>query len=401
MDLKGHPVSNLERVEATLRAVDAPAPDSDHKPDHPPQLEASSWKYALKRTVREFGTDGGADLAAMLTFFSVLSLAPALLAVFSLITLVLASNAETVTSLVDDLVRQYVPTEYQSLVVMLVETMISSSSGGVVALIIGIAIAVWSSSAYVKAFSRSMNIIYGREEGRGLIKRTAAMLGTTLAILVGAVLILVCLALNDALVTGVLGPIAGPLGLGELLGFMTESFLPVWAWAKWPIILVLVIAIVALLYYFTPNVRQPRFTWVSLGSVVAIIGIAIAGAGLYLYSSYFAGYNPYGAIGTVMALLLALWVSNIVLLLGAEVDAEVERARQLQAGMPAERHIQLPPWDTAKVKTMKTIQTRLESQGRALRMAHREHPTADRSTSSDRSDPIDPNNRGHGPSRTG
>jgi membrane protein len=376
-------VSTRERIEATLRSADAPAPDSDHKPHHPPQLEASSWKYALKRTIKEFGTDGGFDLAAMLTFFSVLSLAPALLAVFSIITLVLASNADTVTSLADDLVGQYVPTEYQSLVVDLVETMIGSASGGVLALVIGIAIALWSSSAYVKAFSRCMNIIYGREEGRGLVKRTATMLLTTLAVLLGAVLILVCLALNGALVTGVLGPIAGPLGLGDLLGFMTESFLPVWDWVKWPLILALVIAIVALLYYFPPNVRQPKFTWVSLGAVVAIVGIALAGGALYLYSSYFAGYNPYGAIGTVMALLLALWVVNIVLLLGAEVDAEVERARELQAGMPAEGHIQLPPWDTAKVEKMKRTQTRLESEGRALRMAHREAPAPDRPTTSD------------------
>jgi membrane protein len=376
-------VSIRERIEATLRSADAPAPDSDHKPRHPPQLEPASWKYALKRTIKEFGTDDGFDLAAMLTFFSVLSLAPALLAVFSIITLVLASNANTVISLADDLVRQYVPTEYQSLVVNLVGTLISTASGGVIALIIGIAIALWSSSAYVKAFSRCMNIIYGREEGRGLIKRTATMLVTTLAILVGAVLILVCLALNDALVTGVLGPIAGPLGLRDLLSFMTESFLPVWAWIKWPIILALVIAIVALLYYFPPNVRQPKFTWVSLGSVVAIIGIAIAGGALYLYSSYFAGYNPYGAIGTVMALLLALWMSNIVLLLGAEVDAEVERARELQAGMPAEINIQLPPWDTAKVEKMKRTQTQLESEARALRMIHRKDSTPDRSTISD------------------
>jgi membrane protein len=391
-------VSIRERIEATLRSADAPAPDSDHKPHHPPHLEAASWKYALKRTIREFGTDDGFDLAAMLTFFSVLSLAPALLAVFSIITLVLASNAETVITLADDLVRQYVPTEYQSLVVNLVETLISTASGGVIALIIGIAIALWSSSAYVKAFSRCMNIIYGREEGRGLIKVTATMLVTTLAILVGAVLILVCLALSDALVTGVLGPIAGPLGLGDLLSFMTESFLPVWAWIKWPLILALVIAIVALLYYFPPNVRQPKFTWVSLGSVVAILGIAIAGGGLYLYSSYFAGYNPYGAIGTVMALLLALWMTNIVLLLGAEVNAEVERARQLQAGMAAERHIQLPPWDTAKVEKMKRTRTQLESEGRALRMTHQEDVTADRYAPADQSARTDPNRRGHGSS---
>ncbi|VXB01152.1 YihY/virulence factor BrkB family protein [Citricoccus sp. K5] len=292
--------------------------------------------YALKGSAKNFGRDGGFDLAAMLTFFSVLSLAPALLAVFSIITLVLASNAETVISVGDDLVRQYVPTEYQNLVVNLVETMIDSAAGGGIALIIGIAISLWSSSIYVRAFSRCMNTIYGRDEGRGLIKRTATMLLTTLTILLVAVLILVCLALNDALVTGILGPIAAPLGLGDLLRFMTESFLPIWAWAKWPIILALMLAIIALLYYFTPNVRQPRTTWLSLGSAIAILGIAIAVGALYFYSSYFAGFNPYGAIGTIMALLIALWLINIVLLLGAEVDAEIQRTRESQIGNPTQ-----------------------------------------------------------------
>jgi membrane protein len=132
---------------------------------------------------------------------------------------------------------------------------------------------------------------------------------------------------------------------------------------------------------------------------VAILGTPIAGAALYLYSSYFAGYNPYGAIGTVMALLLALWTSNIVLLLGAEVDAEVERVRQLQAGMPAERNIQLPPWDTAKVEKMKRAQTRLESEGRVLRMTRHEDVTADRYVLAEQSARTDdPNRSCRGPS---
>ena len=114
-------------IDATLEAADAPAPDSDKKPDSPPKLNGASRKYALKRALKEFGSDGGTDLAAMLTYYTVLSLAPALLAIFSIITLVLASNAETVTALVDDLVKQYVPADYQSLVVNLVETMTSSA----------------------------------------------------------------------------------------------------------------------------------------------------------------------------------------------------------------------------------------------------------------------------------
>ena len=363
-------MTSSDRVDATLDAADAPAPDHDAKPDSPPKLEGSSWKYALKRAIKEFGTDGGTDLAAMLTYYMVLSLAPGLLAVFSIIALVLANNADTVTQLVDDVVRQYVPQDYQSLVVDLVETMTSSATGGVIALIIGIATAVWSASAYVKAFSRSMNIIYGIEEGRGLIKQTATMLLITIALLVGVVLILVSLALNDALVTGLLGPIAEPLGLGGLLSFMSQTFLPIWAWVKWPVILALVIAMIALLYYLAPNVQQPKFTWVSLGSIFAIIGIAIAAVGLWAYFTFLTGYSAYGTIGTVMALLFALWIFNIVLILGAEVDAETERARELQTGIEAEETIQLPPRSTKKVEKKAEARDKLEAEGREIREEH-------------------------------
>lgn len=358
-----------DRLDATLDAADAPAPDHDAKPDSPPKLEGASWKYALKRAIKEFGTDGGTDLAAMLTYYMVLSLAPGLLAVFSIIALVLANNASTVTSLVDDL-AQRVPEDYRSLVVDLVETMTSSATGGVIALIIGIATAVWSASAYVKAFSRSMNIIYGMEEGRGLIKQTATMLLITIALLVGVVLLLVSLALNESLVEGVLGPIAEPLGLGGLLAFMLQTFLPIWAWVKWPVMLAIVIAMIALLYYLAPNVQQPKFTWVSLGSIFAIVGIAIAAVGLYLYFTLLTGYSAYGTIGTVMALLFALWIFNIVLILGAEVDAETERARQLQTGIEAEETIQLPPRSTKKVEKKAEARDKLEAEGREIREEH-------------------------------
>ena len=363
-------MSHMDPIDATLAAADAPAPDEGGKPDAPPKLRGPSWKYALKRALKEFGSDGGTDLAAMLTYFMVLSLAPGLLAVFSIISLVLANNASTVTTIVDDAVRQ-VPEDYQGLIVNLVETMTSSATGGVIALVIGIATAVWSASAYVKAFSRCMNIVYGIAEGRGVIKLTATMLLITVALIAGVVLILVSLALNEALVTGVLGPIAEPLGLGELLAFMTESFLPIWAWLRWPFMLALVIAMIALLYYLAPNLRQPKFTWISLGSIAAIAGIAIGGVGLWLYFTLLTGYSAYGTIGTVMALLFALWIFNIVLLLGAELDAEIERARQLQAGIEAEAMIQLPPRDVKKVEKRAEQRDSLERQGRLLR-AHRD-----------------------------
>lgn len=246
-----------------------------------------------------------------------------------------------------------------------------STTGGVIALLIGVTTALWSSSGYVKAFSRSTNAIYGRTEGRGLIKLTAAMLATTLGLLLGIVLILICLVLNETVVSGLLGPIAQPFGVVGVLNFLMDTFLPVWAWVKWPVILALLIGLIAVLYYyFTPNVRQPKFRWISLGSIVAIIGIVLAAGALYLYFSLLGGYSSYGALGGVMALLITLWVFNIVLLLGVEIDAEVERARELQADIAAEDNIQLPPRDTAKVEKQRKVREQLESDGRELRATH-------------------------------
>ncbi len=370
-------MTSTDPIDATLDAADAPPPDARRKPQQPQRLEGDSWKYALKRAMKEFSSDHGTDLAAMLTYYTVLSLAPGLLAVFSIISLVLAGNASAVTGSVDDLVER-LPETAQPLVGDLVETVLGESSVGVLALVIGIATAVWSASAYVKAFSRCMNIVYGIEEGRGFVKQTATMLLITLALLVGIVAILVSLALTETLVTAVLGPLAEPLGLGGVLGFLTQTFLPIWAWVKWPVILVLVVAMIALLYYLAPNLQQPKFTWVSIGSVVAIVGIAIAAVALSLYFAFFAGYSSYGAIGSVMALLFALWIFNIVLLLGAEVDAEVERARQLQAGIEAESAIQLPPRGTKKVKKKAAQRDELEAQGRELREAHDDRTEAER-----------------------
>ncbi|QGU07199.1 hypothetical protein COCCU_06300 [Corynebacterium occultum] len=361
-----------DRIEDTLDSVHAPEPESDQKPDTPPKLAGSSWAYALKRSTKEFSSDGCLDLAAMLTYYTVLSLAPALLAIFSIISLVFASNAGTVTTVVDEFAREYVPADYQVLVSDLVDTLIGSATGGVIALIIGIATALWSASAYVKAFSRGSNIIYNRAEGRGLIKQTGTMLLTTLAMLFGIVVILVSLALNETLVSGLLSPIAEPLGLGGTLEFLLRHFLPVWAWVKWPFIGVLIIVLIATLYYFTPNVKPPKFSWISLGSIVAIIGIVIVSGALYVYFAFFAGYSSYGVIGGVMALLFTLWVFNIMLLLGVEIDAEVERARELQADLPAADNIQLPPRDTAGVEKQKRTQEKLADEGEDLRTQHQD-----------------------------
>lgn len=357
-------------IEATLAAADRSERHHGGRPPSPGRLNGPGRKYAFTRAIKEFVATGGIDLSATLTYFMVLSLAPALLAVFSIISLVLANNAETVQQLVNDVVVEYVPTDYRGLVVDLVDTIISASSGGAIALAIGIATALWSASIYVRAFSRCMNTVYGVQEGRGFVRQIATMLLTTLVLLIGVVLILVSLALNQSLVNGVLGPIADPLGLTDTLTFLTETFLPLWAWLRWPFVLVLMICMIAVLYLVTPNVRKPKSGWLRSGSVLAILGIGFAAVALSIYLSQFAGYSSYGAIGTVMALLVVLWVFNIVLLFGAYVDAEVARARQLLAGIPAEVAIQLPPRDTVRVHKAKEMRDKLEAQGRMLRLTY-------------------------------
>lgn len=154
----------------------------------------------------------------------------------------------------------------------------------------------------------------------------------------------------------------------------------VWNIAKWPVVVALAVLAIALLYYFTPNVKQPKFRWISLGAGVALIAAALATVGFTIYVANFASYNAtYGIIGSVIVLLLGLWIINTVLLFGAEVDAEIERGRQLQGGIEAEETIKLPPRDTRAAEKLADKHGELVSQGRELRIEHgRDHSRDDR-----------------------
>jgi membrane protein len=164
------------------------------------------------------------------------------------------------------------------------------------------------------------------------------------------------------------GPVAeavgGVLGVGGV-------FLTVWNIAKWPVIILLVIVVIAILYYATPNVRQPKIRWMSIGSLIALIAFVLASLGFAFYVANFASYNKtYGAIGGVIVMLLWLWILNMSLLFGAEFDAEMERGRQLQAGIEAEETIQLPPRDTKKSDKLQEQEEEDIRHGRELREQH-------------------------------
>jgi len=239
-----------------------------------------------------------------------------------------------------------------------IENLTTAPAPGI-GLVVGLLVALWTASNYVTAFSRAMNRVYEVEEGRPLWKLRPAMYLLTLVMLV--------LVALGAVILVISGPIAEQVG--SLIG-LSGVAVTIWDIAKWPVLLIAVIAAIALLYWATPNVRQPTFRWISPGAIIAIVVALLASLALGFYVANFGSYNEtYGALGGVIVALLWLWVMNLALLFGAEFDAELERSRELQAGIPAEETIQLPARDT-KASEKKAEKARADvERGRALRVS--------------------------------
>jgi len=339
---------------STAKASTAPAPDDSSKPDSPTDVAKPSWKYIARKTLREFTKDQCPDLAAGLTYYAVLSLFPALLALVSL--LGIFGDAEKTTTALLDIVKGIAPGSTMDTISGPVRELTSSPAAGFT-LVIGLAVALWSASGYINAFGRAMNRIYEIDEGRGFVK----LRGTMLAVTVLCVVIVALLAAMLVLSGPVAEAVGGALGLGG-------AFLSVWNILKWPVIVLLVIVVIAILYYATPNVKQPKIRWMSIGSLIALVAFLLASLGFGFYVANFANYNKtYGAIGGVIIMLLWLWILNMSLLFGAEFDAEMERGRQLQAGIEAEETIQLPPRDTKKSDKLQAKEDEDIRKGRELR----------------------------------
>ncbi|MCK1803923.1 YihY/virulence factor BrkB family protein [Nocardia zapadnayensis] len=324
----------MSETRSADHPADAPHPEDDRKPDDPTDLTKPSWKYVLRTTIREFAADGCTDVAAGLTYRTVFSVFPGLIALVSILSL-FGQSGQTVTAVLDQ-VQGVVPEDTWNSVRPPLESVLTAPAPGL-GLIIGLLVALWSASGYVKAFGRAMNTIYDVPEGRGGIKLTLQMyLLTALILVLGAVALMIFV---------LSGPVAE--GVGDLIG-LGSAAVGVWNVAKWFVLAFIVVFVVALLYYATPNVQQPKFRWVSFGALIAILVSVLATLGFFFYVSNFGNYNAtYGALAGVIILLLWIYIINAILLFGAEVDAELERGRELQAGIPAEVDLQLPPRDTA------------------------------------------------------
>jgi membrane protein len=342
---------------STAKARSAPAPDDSRKPDSPTDVSKPSWKYIAKKTFREFTKDQCADLAAALTYYGVLSMFPALLALVSL--LGIFGQAEKTTEAMLEIAQGVAPGAALDVIKGPIQELTSSSAAGFT-LILGILTALWSASGYVGAFGRAMNRIYEVDEGRPFIKLRGAMLAVTVTTVIIVALTAAMLVLS--------GPVAEAVGNAMGLGGV---FLTAWNILKWPVVVLLVIAVIAILYYATPNVKQPKFRWMSLGSFIALMIFVLASLGFGFYVANFGNYNKtYGAIGGVIVMLLWLWILNMSLLFGAEFDAEMERGRQLQAGIEAEETIQLPPRDTKQSDKLQVREEEDIRRGRDLRERH-------------------------------
>ena len=343
------------REEAASPAdAQRPEPDDPRKPDSPADLTTQSWRYVLKQTIGEFSRDQCTDLAAALTYYAVLSLFPALLVVVSLLG-VIGQGQRTSDTLLD-LIGDISPGAAAETLRQPIQQLVEAPSAGF-ALIVGLLAAVWSASGYVGAFGRAMNRIYEVDEGRPAVKLRLQQLMLTFASLIVVALVVLLLAVS--------GPVAE--AVGGLLG-AGDTAVSVWNIARWPVLLLLVILGVALLYHASPNVEQPRFRWLSVGAAIAIVVWVVASLGFGVYVANFGSYNKtFGALAGVIVFLLWLWITNLALLFGAELDAELERGRQLQAGIAAESDLQLPLRDTSAIEKTRASEHRTRMQGRKLR----------------------------------
>jgi membrane protein len=302
----------------------------DYRPEG---AAADSGLFAtLKRTATEFMEDNLTDWAAALTYYGLLALFPALIAMVSLIGLV--GDPKSTTSTLTEIITSIGPKSAAETFSGPIESITSNQSAAGFAFVAGLAVALWSASGYVGAFMRASNIIYETPEGRPFWKLRPLQLAITLVMIV----LMAILALALVLTGPVVDAVAGPIGLGD-------TAVSVWNIAKWPAMVAIFLLMVAVLYYASPNVKLRGFKWVTPGSLVAIVVWAVASAAFAFYVANFGSYDKtYGTLGGLIALLVWFWISNLAILFGHQLNAERERSLEIEEGRPrAEREIQLEP----------------------------------------------------------
>jgi membrane protein len=312
----------------------------DRAPDEPTDLGGRGWWAALKRTVKEFKEDNLTDWAAALTYYGVLAIFPALIVLVSILGLV----GDSATQPLIDNLGTVAPGPAKEIFTNALKNLQGDQGAAGVLFIIGLLGALWSASGYVAAFMRASNSIYDMEEGRPVWKTLPVRVGLTIVLLTLLAVTTIAVVLTGGLAEKV----------GDLIG-LGSTAVAVWNIAKWPVLLLVVSFMFALLYWAAPNVKQPGFRWVSPGGILAVVGWLIASGAFAFYVGNFGSYNKtYGALGGVVVFLVWLWISNIMILLGAEFNSELERGRAIEGGMrPEDREPFAEPRDTRKMEQQK------------------------------------------------
>jgi membrane protein len=308
----------------------------ERAPKGPGGLRARSWGGVFKRTIAGFRQDNLTDLAAALTYYGVLAIFPAIIALVSILGLIGHSATEP---LIENL-GKVAPGPAKSIFTSAIENLNKSKGAAGIIFVLGLAGALWSASGYVAAFMRASNAIYEMEEGRPIWKTLPVRIGVTLVIV-----ILLAISSVAVILTGGLAK-----QVGDLVG-VGSSAVQVWDIAKWPVLVLLVSFMLSVLYWAAPNVKHPGFRWISPGGILAVAVWLVASGAFALYVANFSSYNKtYGSLAAVIVFLVWLWISTIAVLLGAEFNAELERGRNIEAGDPAGREPFVEPRDTRKMK---------------------------------------------------
>jgi membrane protein len=299
--------------------------------ERPAALPRSAWAGTLKRTFHEFSADNLTDWAAALTYYGILSIFPALIALVSILGLI--GNSATKPLLTN--LGGFAPGPAHQILANALHGLTQSRGGAGLLFIVGLAGALWAASGYIGGFIRASNAIWDVEEGRPIWKTLPLRLVIT-------IVTLLLLAISAVAVV-VTGPLADKVG--KLIGIGGAAVMA-WDIAKWPLLIIVVSFMFSILYYASPNVRQPGFRWVTPGGIFAVVTWIVASAVFGVYIANFGSYNKtYGSLGAIVIFLVWLWLTNLAILFGAELNAEIERGRQIEAGQPEEQEPFLPPRD--------------------------------------------------------
>jgi membrane protein len=304
-------------------------------PESPTDISRAGWRSIARRAFQQVKHDQLTDSAAALTYFGVLSIFPALIALVSVLGMLGHATVQKFMTNVD----QLAPGGVRSFLQTVVQQVEGRHTTAGIAAVVGVLVAIWSASRYVAAFGRAMNNVYGVDEGRPAWRTLPVRVAVTVALLVLLVASVVIVVVTGSIATQV----------GQAIGIGNTGRL-VWDIAKWPVLVVLVSVMFSLLYWATPNVKQPGFRWITPGGVFAVVFWLVASGLFAVYAAFSSSYNKtYGALASVIVFLVWLWLSNLSIMLGAEFNAELERQRLIAAGMPADVDPYVDVRDTRKL----------------------------------------------------